>query len=200
MAQATPSTNTEYSERARRQARDVRRAPAGGSSAVAHRGQQAPVEQRWRRPASASAPRRGHQHRRRQHRQRVEQQEAGAHAAGHVDERRDDQQVAQQLGVARAPRRERHEAQRDHVHDRQRVGRADHEVQRVDGEQRLGDRLDVGGDEEQGGHHHHPEHHQPLEARLQVGVHAPAGLAGACRPGAVVPPRGGGLRALRTAC
>jgi hypothetical protein len=108
-----------------------------------------------------------------QHGERVEQDEARADAAVYVDEAGDDQEVAHHLAID-LERGHGQEAHRERVEEGQDVDRDDQEVEGVDREERLRDRLHVGGDQEEGRDHDEPEEHQPLEPRLQAPVHGPS--------------------------
>jgi hypothetical protein len=112
-----------------------------------------------------------------EHRDRVQEHEPhpGAGTAGEVHEAGDDQQVQDHLEVDERLQAAQ-QAECQDVRDGERVRPRDEEVERVDGEQRLGDRLDVDGDQQQGGDHHHPEQHQALQLVLEPQV--PHALAG----------------------
>ena len=64
-------------------------------------------------------------------RQHVQRREVAGDAAGEVDERGDDQRVARQLQIDQ-PAVAVDEPQRQRVDDRQRVGQADQEEERID--------------------------------------------------------------------
>ena len=80
---------------------------------------------------------------------RIEEGETGsrAHSPADVDQARDDEEVQQDLNVD-LYLQAREEPQGDHVDDGERVGGDDEEVQGVDEEERLRDRLHVDGDQQ----------------------------------------------------